>query len=298
MNLPRLSVVAISAGFNSNAALLEYQRRNVINILADARNTKGRTDNVRSQFIDSLLVALSATPNDSKEYSLTQQANSLGLKKTAGIRLLKKASKKRKAIEGTGDYRQLQTKYKRKSRYSDSFLKSLSEWATNHPFVRVSPIANDTLLINGTRVPKLLRECPIREMHNDMTKEPTDGGLPGSTMDSKPILSDTELRRQLKTLLPELRKASLRHKKMCGCENCIGISYLHDALNRFRMRTRRRLEEKARTLKEQVRTCTSRHAKKRFQTQYLASFWMLTTSASLYFRMANRCIPNQDTPST
>jgi hypothetical protein len=108
-------------------------------------------------------------------------------------------------------------------------------------------------------------------MHNDMVKDPTEGGLPDSTVDGKPILSDTELRRQLKTLLPELRKASLRHKKMCGCENCIGISYLHDALNRYRMRTRRRLEEKASVLKQEVQSCTSRQAKKRIQTKYLAS---------------------------
>ena len=110
----------------------------------------------------------------------------------------------------------MRKKSKRKSIYSDEFLKSLTDWVTSHPFVRVSPIANDTLLINGVRVPKLLREAPIREMHNNMIKDSTDGGLPGAILQAtgKPIMSDTELRRQLRKLLPELKKATLRHKKM------------------------------------------------------------------------------------
>ena len=57
----------------------------------------------------------------------------------------------------------METKSKRQSRYSVAFLKTLTDWVTNHPFVRVSPITNDTLLLNGTRYPKLLREVPIRE---------------------------------------------------------------------------------------------------------------------------------------
>ena len=80
INLRHLGVVAISAGFNSNSALLEYQCRNVIKILGEARNTKGRTDNIHCQFIDSLLMTLSATPDDSYKYSLIrEQANLLVL---------------------------------------------------------------------------------------------------------------------------------------------------------------------------------------------------------------------------
>ena len=94
-------------------------------------------------------------------------------------------------------------KSKRQSRYSDGFLKSLTEWVTAHPFVRVSPITNGTLLLNGTRYPKLLCEVPIRELHNDMIKDTTDGGLHGAIVDGKAIMSGTELRRQLKRLLPD-----------------------------------------------------------------------------------------------
>ena len=270
---PRLGVVARAAGFMPDAALLTFQRKNVIQILRDARNKKGRSNNERSRFSESLLVAFSAIPNETREYSLSKQAKSLGLKKNTGIRLLQKASKKQKELVDTGEYGRLRKQSKRKSIYSDEFLKSLTDWVTNHPFVRVSPIANDTLLINGVQVPKLLREAPIREMHNDMIKDPTDGGLPGAVLEStgQPIMSDTELRRQLRTLLPELKKATLRHKKMCGCENCIGIMYLHEALNRFRLRKRRCLDDEANALKAEVQSCENLRARGRLQTRYLSA---------------------------
>ncbi len=273
MSHPRLGVVAKAAGFMSDAPLLTFQRQNVIQILRDARNKKGRANNERSQFSESLLVAISAIPNETPEYSLRKQAKSLGLKKSQGVLLLQNAAKKRKVLVDTGEYGRLRKKAKRKSIYSDEFLTSLTDWVTNHPFVRVSPIANDTLLINGVRVPKLLREAPIREMHNDMIKDAADGGLPGAILlaTGKPIMSDTELRRQLRKLLPELKKATLRHKKMCGCENCIGIAYLHEALNRFRLRKRRRLQDEASALKEEVRSCNNLRAKGRLQTRYLSA---------------------------
>ena len=291
---PPFGVVAKAAGFMSDAPLLTFQRQNVIQILRDARNKKGWANNEQSQFSESLLVAISAVPTEAQEYSLRKQAKSLGLKKSQGVRLLQNASKKRKLLVDTGEYGRLGKNSKRKSIYSDKFLKSLTDWVTNHPFVRVSPIANDTLLINGVRVPKLLREAPIREMHNDMIKDATDGGLPGVIVEGKPIMSDTELRRQLRTLLPELKKATLRHKKMCGCENCIGITYLHDALNRFRLRKRRQLEEEASALKEEVRSCENLLAKGRLQTRYLSAVLAADDYAEYAFQMVNFCIPSQE----
>ena len=268
---PRIRLVSRAAGINLDAPLLQFQRQNAITIIEQARVKQGRGNNERIQFLDSLLVAFSANPDEIHDYSLSKQAKLLGLKKTAGIRLLQKASKKRKQLVDTGKYEVMKTKSKRQSRYSDAFLKSLTEWVTNHPFVRVSPITNDTLLLNGTRYPKLLREVPIRELHNDMIKDTNSGGLHGAVVDGKAIMSDTELRRQLKRLLPELRKATLRHKKMCGCENCIGISYVHDALNQYQLRKRRSLEDRASSLKEQVRSCDNCQLKRQLETKYLSA---------------------------
>ena len=79
---PCLGVVAKLAGFNPDATLLERQRQNVIEIIQDARNKKGRASNERTQFLDSLLVAVSTYPAETRKYSFRQQAKLLGLKKT------------------------------------------------------------------------------------------------------------------------------------------------------------------------------------------------------------------------
>ena len=100
---PRLSLMAKAAGFMADAPLLTFQRKNVIQILRDARNKKGRANTERSQFCESLLVAISAIPSETREYSLRKQTKPLGLKKTQGVRLLQDASKKRKELVDTGE---------------------------------------------------------------------------------------------------------------------------------------------------------------------------------------------------
>ena len=52
--------------------------------------------------------------------------------------------------------------------------------------VRESPIARDTIIITDAesrvrwRVPKLLLECFMRQLHNELIASPDDGGLLGS----------------------------------------------------------------------------------------------------------------------
>eukprot|EP00978_Attheya_sp_CCMP212_P028013 scaffold95513_cov35-Attheya_sp.AAC.1 len=58
------------------------------------------------------------------------------------------------------------------------------KWLLNRAFnIRESPIVRNTLLIdedgNGvkTRVPKLLLECSVRELHNELISPVSEGGL-------------------------------------------------------------------------------------------------------------------------
>ena len=52
--------------------------------------------------------------------------------------------------------------------------------------MRQSPITHDTLIIAGAdskvkrRVPKLLMECSMRQLHNELIASPDDGGLLGA----------------------------------------------------------------------------------------------------------------------
>ena len=233
---PSIHNVAEVAGFNPNQGCWKYQRANVMKILELTKKV-GRTDNVKTAFVKSLMVALTSAPEVIKnnQLSLRKQAKLLGLGVSRGWRYLSEGNTKRKNIEaGEEDYPRTK-KFKRLSRYDAEYRESIRDWVRNHQFVRVSPIKSDTLQIDGHEEPKLLREIPIREMHNDLVKSPEDGGLECALdTDGKPTISDSQFRKLLKEVLPQLRKASLRHKQMCGCETCIGMRYLQEALNRFR----------------------------------------------------------------
>jgi len=49
------------------------------------------------------------------------------------------------------------------------------------------------------------------------------------------------LRRIIRRELPEMRRMSLQHKQMCGCEICVSMHSLHKSLNGFRHRLVRTL---------------------------------------------------------
>ena len=90
--------------------------------------------------------------------------------------------------------------------------------------VRQSPITRDTLLIADAdtkvkrRVPKLLLECSMRQLHNEIIASPDDGGLVGArnAITNDVIISDTMLR---SLAPPQLRPMTDNHKNMCGCAN-------------------------------------------------------------------------------
>jgi hypothetical protein len=222
---PSLHQVAATAGFNTDKVCWKYQRANVTKVL-EMTKKGGRSDNVKSAFIQSLMVALTSAPVAIKnnQPSLRKQAESLGLGVSRGWRYLSEGHRKREKIE-TGEEEYPRTKKaKRSSRYTAAYRESVREWVSNHQFVRVSPIKSDMLQINGLQEPKLLREIPIREMHNDLVKSVEDGGLECALdPNGNPTISDSQFRKLLKEVMPQLRKASLRHKQMCGCETCIAV---------------------------------------------------------------------------
>ena len=85
---------------------------------------------------------------------------------------------------------------------SKALKQKVVEWIMKNSNVRESPIAKDNLLITDAesgvkrRVPKLLLECSMRQLHNEFIALPDDGGLlvarHADTNDV--IISDTMLR--------------------------------------------------------------------------------------------------------
>ena len=82
--------------------------------------------------------------------------------------------------------------------------------------VRESPITRDTLLIadvdtkENRRVPKLLLECYMRQLHNELIASPDDVGLVGArhTITNDVIISDTMLRSLAPTQLRPMTEPS------------------------------------------------------------------------------------------
>jgi hypothetical protein len=121
-------------------------------------------------------------------------------------------------------------------------------WIRSHENVVTSPIYNETILVKEPgssekcRVPKLLLEIPVPELHNLPVAPLHQGGLSQSRDDDgKIIVSNTTLRRIIKRDLPQLRRMSMRHKQMCRCEICMSTHSMDKSLNGFRQRLVRTL---------------------------------------------------------
>ena len=99
--------------------------------------------------------------------------------------------------------------------------------------VRESPIARDNLLITDAesevkrRVLKILLECSMRQLHNELIVSPDDGGLLGSihANTNYVIISDTLLH---SLALPQLRPMTDNRKMMCGCFICNTSNYFQE----------------------------------------------------------------------
>ena len=105
--------------------------------------------------------------------------------------------------------------------------------------MRQSPITRDTVLIVDAdtkvkrRVPKILLECSMRQLHNELIASPDDGGLTrarhAKTNDA--IISETMLR---SLAPPQLRPMTDNHKMMCGYAICNTSKYMQESFYAWR----------------------------------------------------------------
>ena len=92
-------------------------------------------------------------------------------------------------------------------------------------------VANDTLKIDGERIHKLLRETSYRELYNELMNHPR---IVTRNKDGEVIVSYENFRLLCIARLPHMRKATERHKIMCGCEPCLTMKYAVVAISHFR----------------------------------------------------------------
>ena len=120
--------------------------------------------------------------------------------------------------------------------------------------MRKSPIAHDTLLITDAesgvkrRVPKLILECSMQQVHNDPIASPHNGGLLGTrhANTNDVIISDTMLR---SLAAPQLRTITDNHKMMDGCAICNTSKYFKELLNVWRRKQLKIMKDKADNLR-------------------------------------------------
>ena len=127
----------------------------------------------------------------------------------------------------------------RTKKISKAFRKETFDWIIKYSNVCQSPITRDILLIADAdtkvkrRVPKLLLECSMRQLHNELVDSPDDGDLVGArhAITNDVIISDTMLR---SLAPPQLRPMTDNCKMMCGCAICNTSKYIQESLNAWR----------------------------------------------------------------
>ena len=79
-------------------------------------------------------------------------------------------------------------------------------------------------------MPKLLLECSMWKLHNELIASPYDGGLLGDRhADTNDVISSDTMICTLSP--PKLRPMIDNHKMMCGCDICNTSKYVQELLN-------------------------------------------------------------------
>ena len=179
------------------------------------------------------------------------QIESLGLPRSTGYRLLRKAKEKRKCIcQKVVDISWSNVwKSKGYTKVNAQKQKKLNEWVLNHHMIVALPNSSDTLLIRDPANPtiktwtsQLYVQISMQELHNNLLSDPPLGLPKARDANGEPVISNTALRASLP---PQVRSMTKKHKQMCGCEVCIITRQHQMLLNAYRLSLLRQLEKEA-----------------------------------------------------
>ena len=169
--------------------------------------------------VQTVVLAMLPSPGTPKTFSNREIAKLIGLSEPMYRRALKAVSAKRAALEGihTQDKSAMfsQVIKRRGWRKIDPELKAIThDYIRRYPNIITSPIKGDTVTIKDPtdqsktiKVPKLLRQISIRQLHNDLIKN-----VPECTKAGKVLISDTNLRANMPQ---EVKPMSDRYKRRC-----------------------------------------------------------------------------------
>jgi hypothetical protein len=274
---PDIREIAKTVGYdptllNSKARTAVYQMNQARKLMHLARRTKhkqGRCNDDRAGFVEGLMTGFAPSPETAVEKNgapttkMLLRALGFNEESNAAKRLFKVAVDKRKRLRESigvdGSVIADNASWSRRKRRKSSFKidvatrQQLDTWIRNHSMIVNSPLKDETLLVKDPftgerlRKTKLLLCLPIRELHNDLYKDPPVGLPTAIDNNGKQLISDTMLR---SLLPPELKPATKRHKQMCGCEVCLTMQSHQSTVNAFRSLQIRRMESEANDMEE------------------------------------------------
>ena len=138
----------------------------------------------------------------------------------------------------------------RTKKFSKALRQKLVELIMKNSNLCESPTARDTLLITDAepvvkrRVPKLLLQCSMRQLHNELIASPDDGGLLGSIhSDTNDVIISYMMLSSLAP--PQLHSITDHQKMMCVCAICNTSKYSQESLNAWRQKQFKIMKDKA-----------------------------------------------------
>ena len=134
------------------------------------------------------------------------------------------------------------------SKINEQIELNLYVWITRHPQVVQSQIFNDCLKVmfhdqtEPQLVHKFLFQVSVREPHNSLVNDTSDGGLKDTRYKENNIIISYCTLRSL--LTPQLKQISAQYKVMCGCEYFISAKSIHSSLLSWCDRYLKKLKDK------------------------------------------------------
>ena len=213
--------------------IYRYIVTKISSILENAQNTNSPQGNVlfdHSNFITTVISACLNNMIDSEDApSISEIGKLLGIKKESCWKKIKRALEHQSKVHTGVSKHVYRRRKKGHSKISQEIREAAVKFVKGHQFLRDSPNYKHTLKINGQSVGKLIRLCSVRELHNDLTEKVPEM----KDVISKVLISDTSLCKTLREYVPELKKASNKHRSMCCCQLCISTKFQFGALTSY-----------------------------------------------------------------
>ena len=184
--------VTILPKLYANVITRHKQKKTILSHATSIGNKQKQTED-RIVFVISNIVSIVSSPSKKTDYNeVNEIKNLLQSSRSSAYRQQRKASTKRghliSQVKNTSVKWSIKPCIVRTKNISKALIKERVDWIMKNYNVRQSPITRDTLLIADAdtkvkrRVPKLLLECYMQQLHNELISSPDDGGLVGASM--------------------------------------------------------------------------------------------------------------------